>query len=60
MFKLLNEVTLSQETLFDLYELIVDDLIDKDAFEAAKFVLNQCINSSDIYGNFTVNKSIIE
>jgi len=43
LFKQLNYLTLSQETLFDLYELITDDLIDKDAFLAAKFIISRCI-----------------
>ena len=41
----LNYLMPSQENLFDLYELMVDDLIDKNSFSAAAYLLKECIKS---------------
>ena len=41
LFKELNYVTLSEETMFDLGELVVDDLIERGAFMAAGFVVRE-------------------
>ena len=38
----------SPENLFDLYELVVDDLIDRGSFAAASFVLGKCIKSNGV------------
>lgn len=43
MFKLLNYLSLTYDVLFDLYELIVDDLIDKECYAAARFVIGKCL-----------------
>jgi uncharacterized protein YqgQ len=42
----MNYIVLSSEILFDLYELIIDDMIDKDAYMAAKYIINKCINNN--------------
>ena len=48
LFKLLNYLMPSNENLFDLYELVVDDLIDKNSFSAASFVLSKCIKTNSV------------
>lgn len=37
----------SQQNLFDLYEMIVDDLIEKDCFVSANYVINKCFKGKD-------------
>ena len=37
---------LTQENLFSLYEMIVDDLIENNKFAAAKFLLNNCVDKT--------------
>lgn len=48
LFKNLNYLMPSHENLFDLYELIADDFIDKDSFTAADYIINRCIKANPV------------
>ena len=36
----------SEDTLFDMYEMIIDDLIENDRFQAASFLIQKLLSQN--------------